>query len=62
MTIVVWILAIGSIILWSYNFTYLKHREIYEWFDNKFGKDDPIPPMPSKSNSDQSSDDKKNNL
>lgn len=47
MTVMIWILAIGSFLLWGYNFTYLFHGQIYRWFDNKFGKDDPMPPMPS---------------
>ncbi len=48
MTILIWLMAIISIFLWGFNFSFLFHRQIYEWFDNKFGKDDPMPPMQNK--------------
>lgn len=49
-TILEWILALGSAALWIYNFTFFWHRQIYEWIDNKIGKDDPMPPMPNQTN------------
>lgn len=47
MTVIEWILAITSLFLWAYSLSFLKHNEIRAWFDNKFGKDDPMPPMPN---------------
>lgn len=44
MTVLEWIMAVVTVVLWGYNFTFLLHRRIYEWFDNKFGRDDPLPP------------------
>lgn len=41
-----WFLAIFSISIWIGTYiVYDKHR-FFSWFDNKFGKDDPMPPSP----------------
>lgn len=45
-SILTWFLAILSISIWVGTYiVYEKHR-LYWWFDNKFGKDDPMPPSP----------------
>lgn len=47
MTLIVWLIAIAGIVMWIITFTYLYRDKIYAWFDNRYGKDDPMPPMPA---------------
>lgn len=46
-----WFIAILSIVIWIGTYIIYEREAFIRWFDNKFGKDDPMPPMPKQQNS-----------
>lgn len=45
-SVLTWFLAILSIAIWTFTYIYYDKGKLLTWFDNKFGKDDPMPPSP----------------
>lgn len=43
-------MAIVSLIIWIGTYIVWEQKKIVEWFDNKFGQEDPMPPMPKQQN------------
>ncbi|CAK7193277.1 hypothetical protein COMNV_01492 [Commensalibacter sp. Nvir] len=41
-----WFLGIFCIILWVMTFALYEKDKVIAWIDNKFGRDDPMPPTP----------------
>lgn len=45
-----WFMAIFSIIIWIGTYLVYEKKRFLAWLDNRFGKDDPMPPMPKQQN------------
>ncbi|EHD13783.1 hypothetical protein CIN_11420 [Commensalibacter intestini A911] len=50
LSILNWFLAILSIGVWVGSYIFYEKEKFMAWFDNKFGKDDPMPPSPKQQN------------
>lgn len=45
-----WFLAIFSFAIWVGTLILYERVRVMSWLDNKFGRDDPMPPMPKQQN------------
>ncbi|CAI3946090.1 unnamed protein product [Commensalibacter communis] len=41
-----WFMALLSIFIWVVTYIVWQRDKVMPWFDNKFGRDDPMPPTP----------------
>ncbi|CAI3923334.1 hypothetical protein [Commensalibacter papalotli (ex Botero et al. 2024)] len=46
-----WFMAILSITIWVGTYIVYDRARFTDWLDNKFGKDDPMPPVPKQQES-----------
>ncbi|CAI3946928.1 unnamed protein product [Commensalibacter communis] len=45
-----WFIALLSIFIWVGTYIVWQRDKVIPWLDNKFGKDDPMPPTPKQQN------------